>query len=485
MSFPETKEFENALSAVEITSERPDGPHDVYFDPRNEFSDKGVPVVSEQNLPTSEILYLKYPDDGLSKEALVLRIQREMKNAGCESNSTIALFVLGLIADSRPYGQSAVEHANSVIANHTVAAQVHHYKILPVMLNDADAGRFSFGNVRYELFDPNNILYWINKGQLKSAYPIDIRQLRGRICFRRQPRAASIIDFTWFERGSRISKREMLLKNAFIDQYYNEVFRCLVPLLQQDVLDCFQLLEAVAIVYFDDKIFHSFPDALDLGFFMWDRKTTWAVCHVRGPAPVEKIVAPKALQPQIDRLEKDYGFKKMIKESGFGHSIQVYVRLLQRAQRHWHQERSDEAFLHFMIGLDMLFGVDGSNVESVTKRVAVLVHRQIGESFDNQVKVLKKLYTKRSAYVHRGAGISQLDGLIVIEEICVQVLWCLLTARKSGRIVDLSDYLKKIDHLVSALLAEFPIGEEQYQILGISGVGENREIQREKRYPPR
>src|SRR5690349_11213432 len=100
MAFPATPLFEAFLSKTRLVREKPHGL-------AVEFTAKSPAVVSQ-----APVLYLAYPDMEIGIEAVVRRIETELRDRGCTTSERIAIATLGLVVESRPVGASCVEHVN-------------------------------------------------------------------------------------------------------------------------------------------------------------------------------------------------------------------------------------------------------------------------------------------------------------------------------------------------------------------------------------
>lgn len=137
----------------------------------------------------------------------------------------------------------------------------------------------------------------------------------------------------------------------------------------------------------------------------------------------------KAVPETLKRLKREFDLDSF--SGGELHqTIKTYARFLSTAKRHLIDQRPAEAYLHFVIALDLLFGDKDSLTRNITKRVAVLVYRKLGMAFPDAVKLVAKIYDVRSKYVHRGETASMTD-IKLLETVCEEILFCLLRLQKS------------------------------------------------------
>jgi hypothetical protein len=88
--------------------------------------------------------------------------------------------------------------------------------------------------------------------------------------------------------------------------------------------------------------------------------------------------------PQLlDKLKEQYGFRQF-DTSPLHSSIRLFASFVARARRHQLSGHTDEALLHFIIALELIFGVREPIQRSVAERVGLLTFRQAGRSFEQQ-----------------------------------------------------------------------------------------------------
>jgi len=156
-------------------------------------------------------------------------------------------------------------------------------------------------------------------------------------------------------------------------------------------------------------------------------------------------------------------------------TVANYCRFLRRARRHIETGHRDEAFLHFVIALDLLFGLDGNSAESVSRRSAMVVYRALGNSLFEQHALIKRLYDARSKYVHEGTPPSAAQ-LNAIAGVCREVLWALLRTQQESmkgttRAARSEEWLRHLDYLFAAIEAGKPPSESEFSEAGIAMAG--------------
>ena len=140
MSLPEIETIEHFLSSVSLTKEKPNKSYLEFCAPRV------LPDGSK-----SSTIYLCYSEDEMTLESFVKRIQDVLKSKNSPSDRSIAIAVLGIIAESRNYSSRSISHANYVL-DQFVDAKLHIHEIMDT----------SFENPDYEAV--------INSVQIKSSF---------------------------------------------------------------------------------------------------------------------------------------------------------------------------------------------------------------------------------------------------------------------------------------------------------------------------
>ncbi len=290
-------------------------------------------------------------------------------------------------------------------------------------------------------------------------------------------RAIKLITWDELDVGARLIAKwgSEIATASIMDFYYQAVSLHYSRQIPEMVKDHLLIHESGALVHIEiDSLLSSFM-AHHIGLFHWKGSAGhrgWALLSA-GTVFHMNFCPPKLFSTCENWLSNEFGFKVLSACKPLHTAITSYCRFLQRAQTHRLHGRSDEAFLHFVIALDLLLGLEGRSSDSVCLRAAILVHRQLERSFQAQISQLKRLYDHRSKYVHEGKPVNEND-LLEIEKICTEVLWDLLATSASCRFNDIDAWLKQIDFIASAMKASRELPENEFQTLGIPPMGHTR-----------
>lgn len=168
--------------------------------------------------------------------------------------------------------------------------------------------------------------------------------------------------------------------------------------------------------------------------------------------------------------------------------LQQFSEYIMVAQGFAGEMRLEEAFLHYIFGLDVLLG--GEAGESLTEilagRVAVICHKILGKPQDEIFKSIKFYYSLRSGYAHRGEkGRLETalprdkrfaDLLVDLEKICKIIFaagcaarlkpWSSQVNEKEAR----SNWISRIDIILTKQDAAMPISREEISDIGIDEI---------------
>ena len=435
--------FESFLASVRVEPQPTDSPYELLT-----------------NHP--QYLYLVYPEIPLKLESVLKVIRNELSAVGCFENREIALATLALIAETRPDNSSSVEHANQMIKR-AITAKLHSAIVTARSVSTSYFVRIG----AYELkpFDPSKLLYWGNRKN--SKWPEDLNRFRGRLAVQRDPYDLKI--FNWNEEKLLTTmRRKWSIKEileCLVDAYYQAIFSQFILNVRTEISDQMLVLEAASMVSDHSDIVEEFLSNT-FGLFVMDTKEGWAVMSRKDQLHFNTTPA-SAYSNCREWLVRELGFIDFEVGKLLDETASRYCGFLRRAQRHRLLGGFDEAFLHFVVALDLLFGQRSGLADSVAGRTATVTHKALGHEWRDQRKRVQKLYDARSRYVHEGASPSEQD-LREAEDICLEVLWALLKTCAQNQILNADEWLKGIDYVQAAMQADKPIASDEFTRLGIA-----------------
>jgi hypothetical protein len=374
LAIPDNQLFEEFISEIRVV-ERPSGPAVLFS-------------VGIGRPP----LYLEYPETELTLQAVLRVISRELTQLGCAASPDIAISVLGIVAATRADLARGVEHANRCISQvHT--SELHQHLVLPTPCrHDYEA---VFGDFRVRPFVPDRLLYWNQRGE--SSYPFDLVELKGKTTLERDRFSITLVNWdalpaeAWRAANSRNDGPPIAVQDAYYSAVVEYHFSQIPGLLLRNLL----VLEAGGLVHFDVESLFRVLFGQRIGLFHWvspaGRQRTWAV--LSSMAGLNMNLAPPDLPTECRGwLREVIGCSNLDLAKPLDRTIETFCTLLQRAHQHRLAGRGDEAALHFVIALDFVLGAEGRSAESVAERAAILTHRPLGRSVQDQVRRVKQLY---------------------------------------------------------------------------------------------
>jgi hypothetical protein len=410
-----------------------------------------------------------YRDEGnLTVEALQKRVSSELTHQGHLSNPEIAAAILGMFAFSKKSCGSAVQQFNDGLK--VVSADLNQFFIFPAaspLQYRFDVGSFSIGPFKAE-----RLAYQSKKAgsDFFVRYEESLRQLP--LSVERKFRPVKVIDWhevarTWVAGSDSAGKARTQLMSAY--------FALLAALHFQEF---FAELQGV----------QEMPMALGSGWFNLERlqeilhsQRVSAFLNIGGRA--DGFVSPAAtLQIAIDLggaplgipfteqyLREHFRFERF-QSAEIHQSLRAFCHFLAKAVRHRDEGRQAEAFLHYIIALDLLLGDIGESSASVCSRSALLSFEALNRDYAALLQEMKRAYNARSKYVHEGRQ-PDYALLKIVEEICHEVAFCLLRLQR-----DISNHqpgfrdrwIKDVDFMVAAVEAVRPTIVDDLKRAGIA-----------------
>lgn len=416
-----------------------------------------------RTLTLTDPISLWYPKKStLSPEAAVSRIGKELASCGHLAHPDIARVVLAFsCATTTAYPD--VNHLNRVLSA-VVDAQSSQFMIAwfpphPDM-KAFDMGRFRIGLLRRE-----NLVYRCQRVDCDyfERYP---RQFSNNLAIEGDAIPLKVVDLPEFSPQPRLRD----LVRVLSDTYFEVLSSHLRRLFFEELWSAQEFLIAAGAPYMN----------FDQPFF-WQSGAFIAVFQNIGPAKWGYF-CPFGLGGGIDFAkvdvrvpEKARQLREIYQFHGFTTSevhitLRSFGRFLAKARVHEAEGRRDEAFLHYMIALDLLFSERDSSTQSIARRTAMVVCRPLAEELDRSISRVKELYERRSRYVHQGESVTEQD-LQSIKPLADEVLACLLRlqGRSENHVVGfVGHWIKKLDYLLAAEAAGRPWEIKELEECGIA-----------------
>lgn len=239
---------------------------------------------------------------------------------------------------------------------------------------------------------------------------------------------------------------------ALVDAYFQSIADDSVEKLQGDIAQRLSLAEAAGIAGFD---FSSVVNwMLGVHLITWKSSgsssaASWAI--FRSPGIEVNIPPAESWQHARGWLLGEFGLDNLsLRDRPIDVAAQTFASLLQDARAHLAAGRVREAFLYFVIALDHLLGEDGRNVSTVADRTSVLTHQMRSKAFVEEVACVRKVYDRRSRFVHSGTPVTMAD-VAEADAIARGVLWAITRVLTGDRFATRDEWIKHIDALAHLL----------------------------------
>lgn len=415
------------------------------------------------------------PSDGLTLDAIRDRIQKELQQRGHSESEPIAGCVLAIATLAHP--NERLTYLNTILDSVTTA-DLTQIVVLPT-LNELKY-RVRFGSFEIAPLDLDRLRYRSERAG-SDFFELWGDRLARRLAIERDFHQVKVIPFPTSSplvRGSNIAEFREL-----VDHYFSEVavrhFDDFWLRWREDQ----ELLNAMDTAYFPERIFRYFPGTDNVSVFANIGGTGHGWVSP-GAQMLELNLArtdtrvPAALQ----QLRDEYAFE------GFGAgeldtTLRSYVRMLARARQHMHEGLRDEAVLHLVIALDLLFGERDASTRNVSARASAACTAAQISLYSESARRIGRLYDARSRYVHQGQPFPS-EVIAVAEETCATVLRVLLRLHRRAAVeqdtIKLESWLAALDFVKAAAIAGVEIEPE---FLGRWGLRESKKADEDSSKP--
>ncbi len=437
-------------------------------------TDKSGQPINEIS-PTLKIWYKN--TDGFTINSLISLVESTLRRKGHLSTRRIALAVIGLYVVLRQPDNSSASFLFEILEN-TITASANLFYIFPKSIylgKESRISPFQFGSYSFGELDMAQIKQLCKKAK-SDYYERYETHLRRR--FTIQSQFPEVIVLNWWSYREQRSITFSLISslaelfNELIENYFDQLNHALFERFFEGIGEEQYLTIPIGDTYIDEKSLENLPLADRVVIFQnIDGKHENGFVKPLGSggyildfAAVDTLV-PKAL----GHLQSEFNLIHL-ENYPIHQTIKTFARFVSKAKKYRWEDYLDDALLHFIIALDIVFGEENQSTDSVSRRVAVLTYQKARLSYKEQAKRIRALYRERSKYVHEGKSISKVS-VDEAEEICKEALFCLLRIQKDEQRrtkIAMNNLLKDID-LISATLEADRVPDNSLLIeLGIS-----------------
>lgn len=410
------------------------------------------------NFESSEIKVWFKPVDQFSIESLLGIINSNLRRKGHLQKRGISLSVLGMYLMLR--GSNTESGYFYEILDNVIKSSVTFYYIFPKFENlsgdkfkSINLGKYYFGKLNtYKLGQQSRRA----KSDYFERYE---RELLNRMAIERTFENITLVNW-WAYREKRKTEIFLVPKTSKIfgelsENYFDHISVALYDEFLRQLTDEQDLTTSLGGSYIDEKDLISFPliDRLAIFHDVDGTQENGFVKSLKNSGFVLNMGGIDTLLPKTQNTLKNEFYFTEFTTHQLHQTLKSFSRFVAKAKRYRDDGYLEEAFLHFIIPLDMLFGKESSSTDSVSRRVSVLTYNKSSLTFTEQTKKIRNLYSERSKYVHEGRT-PQEQSLREAEAICEEVILCLLRLQKDKTRLEkliIDDWKKDID-VVAALL---------------------------------
>jgi hypothetical protein len=400
--------------------------------------------------------------------ALCSRISKELARSGHPATDEIARAFLGLVCIRRSPSANALEVLNGLLSSinevefsdYLIAAFPAHHDFGDFEIDGFHVGRLQRDKLVY-ICDRVGCDYF-------KRYP---DEFRNRFAVERRgvkDVALRTHDILKWCRGSNSIES---IEYKLIDNYFEQLAEVRLDDFKREFMESqFVPIAAGAVAI----------DVTDANF--WFRASfvcvvTWRAerlggyfCPLGVGVNVDFASADKLFKKTLDNLKSSYEFE-CLGSSEIHKLIKTFCRFVTLAVlRRKSGSNAPEAFLHYVIALDLVFGERDASNQSIARRVAVVSASQLNLSIQSVLDRMKELYDIRSRYVHSGKSMPD-EALDEVIPLVGAVFSCLMRLQRRPHAHDsgfVSRWLKQLDFLYASYNAGKTVSAEELDSAGIA-----------------
>ena len=402
----------------------------------------------------------------LTPTGVIERLREELRHLGHVSTPEMATTLLAVLCLTSPNLGSPVKRLNAIL-DVIGPASASQFWISPYPPPD---GLQAFHLERFTIgpLDRKKLVYRCNKVDCDffQRYP---DQFSNRFAVEGAPISVRVVDWQSIRSKLRIvpgSERASLL----IDYY----FECLTQSLQDSFRQGFrvaqEVLAAAGAPYTDlDRPQEWMGVAFVCIFQNVGKQNKGYFCPFNMGTTVSYAQVDRRVPAKIEELKETYSFTGL-SDAEVHQTLGTYSRFVVKAKAFEQDERWDEALLHYVIALELVFGGQTDSTQNVSSRTAIVASRALDEDYATTVRRMKEVYGYRSKYVHAGVSVSPQD-VELVRPVVGEILYCLLRLqavpdnRKPGFV---EGWLRTLDYFVKAVEAGKGVADEELLEAGVA-----------------
>jgi hypothetical protein len=457
MTIPDVPELREVLSGMRLSPDQPTAQDAAVQLPF-------LPARDETGYINERQLWLHYlAETKIPFKRLIDRINKELHISQHPRHNDFALFALALAILIPSYKGNIISRLNKVLGL-VCEADVSLYHILSAEFPEQyrfDIPPFNIGPLRVE-----KLRY--NSKKAGSDYYSRYRdRLANSWAVEREPRKTKVFDIPHIREeilGASINvltrqQWEFQACNSIVDGYFSLQNSVLFEQFLTELVSAQSILLALGAPFFDSRSLYMLSGIIRthrVAIFrnLGARKEGFVAPGGMGPLFIDVAGIHERVPRVLRELRESYGFERF-DDSPLHRSMKLFADFVARARRHEIDHHPNEALLHYVIALELIFGERQTIQKSVSERVGLITFRENRRSFEQQRDWIDKIYNMRSRYVHDGIEVTDEEQIDQLRRLCEQTFRCLLRlqAAHPHRLLKgenvLAAWLRELDYLVA------------------------------------
>lgn len=402
------------------------------------------------------------PGGALEATAVIDRLRKLMRAIGHCDSRDIAAALLGLTCVTDREGRNPLDHVNHLLAA-LGPAETEEHLVSPLPTFPGARG-YSVGEFAIARADPEKLRYRCERVGC-NFFQLNPDALRDGETISRRNHPVRALEVSKAPRAQNVPTS---LFRTILDYYFTGTTEVLRQRFLNDFREAQEVLVAEGAPYNDTTEPMIWGGATFISIFEYPGQRGGYFCPVAQHLTVDFAKADQRIPEVAARLKETFAFDGTLRGE-LGATLRSFCRFVTRATCHRSQGNIDEAFLHFVIALDLVFGERAALNDSVTSRTAAIAGPGLGLSYSDAQKLVDDLYDLRSRYVHSGAPIAETE-LDRVERVTREVLHALLRVHGRPSSADhgaRDAWLGRVQRLVHIHRAEKPPTDEDLSDAGL------------------
>lgn len=465
MPIPETTDFEDLLSRIRVAPHKPgDGTHAIQL--------PLLPAFDEAGRASQDTLWLLYPiATKISMGRLCERVAKELSVAGHPSQREFALFIMAFACVGSAQGRAA--KLNKVLSC-VCDADVNLYYILGAIIPEEfqyemlpfRVGRLRADKLEYQCKKADSDYYKRYQDAFREAWVVE-----------RAPKRVRVLDIPRFQKPTfdepvaRFqSDWHSNVWRPLVDGYFSLQNRTLFEEFWAEFVSAQDPLVTLGGPFSPTRPLELVCQNSQVAVFLNAGSNRFGFVAPAGSRlkPIDMANAHVRVPQLLGELRQQYRFERFDNSALHG-SMKLFASFIAQGRRHQIDGHLNEALLHFVIALELIFGNRQSIEKSVVERAAVVTFHHTARSFEQQCAWLKGIYEVRSGYVHAGKSVTDLTLIDSMFDHCQQVFRCLLRLQAAHPLpsereqTTLTQWLAVLDYLAKGMIAGKSVDETEFK----------------------